>query len=147
MNNQLSFQYNDGGRHEAGFKGSAGDCVVRAISIAFQKNYLEVYEFVNRMSANERTGKRKRGKSSARSGVYRNTIKKIMDHMGAKWTPIMGIGTGCTAHMKPYEVPMHGRYILSVSKHLVALIDGVIHDTHNCSRDGKRCVYGYWKVG
>jgi hypothetical protein len=25
------------------------------------------------------------------------------------------------------------------------MIDGVIHDTHDCSRRGKRCVYGYWQ--
>jgi len=24
------------------------------------------------------------------------------------------------------------------------VIDGVLHDTHDCSRDGTRCVYGYW---
>ncbi len=37
-----------------------------------------------------------------------------------------------------------GRLIVSVSKHMTAVIDGVIHDTHNPSRDGTRCVYGYW---
>jgi hypothetical protein len=25
------------------------------------------------------------------------------------------------------------------------VIDGVIHDTHDCSRGGTRCVYGYWR--
>jgi hypothetical protein len=31
-----------------------------------------------------------------------------------------------------------------VSKHYCAVIDGVIHDTSDPSRDGTRCVYGYW---
>jgi hypothetical protein len=31
-----------------------------------------------------------------------------------------------------------------VSKHLSAVIDGVIQDTHNPSRGGSRCVYGYY---
>jgi hypothetical protein len=26
----------------------------------------------------------------------------------------------------------------------MAVIDGVIHDTYDPSRDGKRCVYGYF---
>jgi hypothetical protein len=26
------------------------------------------------------------------------------------------------------------------------VIDGVIHDTHDCSRNGTRCVYGYYRV-
>lgn len=29
--------------------------------------------------------------------------------------------------------------------HYTAVIDGIIHDTHDCSRDGSRCVYGYWR--
>jgi hypothetical protein len=33
-----------------------------------------------------------------------------------------------------------------VSRHAVAVIDGVIHDTYDCSRGGKRCVYGYWRL-
>lgn len=56
----------------------------------------------------------------------------------------MGIGTGCTVHLVSQELP-GGRLIVSVSKHLTAVIDGVIHDTHNPSRSGTRCVYGYWQ--
>jgi hypothetical protein len=26
------------------------------------------------------------------------------------------------------------------------VIDGVLHDTHDCTRGGTRCVYGYWIV-
>ena len=56
----------------------------------------------------------------------------------------MGIGTGCTVHLADGELPM-GTLIVSVSRHLVAVIDGVIQDTHDCSRGGTRCVYGYWR--
>ena len=31
-----------------------------------------------------------------------------------------------------------------LSGHLAAVIDGVVHDIHDCSRDGTRCVYGYF---
>jgi hypothetical protein len=58
----------------------------------------------------------------------------------------MSIGSGCTVHLRDGELPM-GRLIVSVSLHLVAVIDGIIHDTHDCSRDGTRCVYGYWRLG
>ncbi|WP_231970582.1 hypothetical protein [Polynucleobacter necessarius] len=40
----LGFEFNDGGREAAGFKGGAGDCVVRAIAIAAELPYMEVYE-------------------------------------------------------------------------------------------------------
>ena len=37
------WEYNDGGRSKVGFKGSAGDCVVRAIAIATDLPYDKVY--------------------------------------------------------------------------------------------------------
>jgi hypothetical protein len=67
-----------------------------------------------------------------------------MKQLGWVWTPTMQIGSGCTVHLRPSELPS-GRLVVSVSKHLTAMIDGVIHDTHDCSRRGKRCVYGYWQ--
>jgi hypothetical protein len=44
------------------------------------------------------------------------------------------------------ELPQ-GALLVKVSKHLTAVIDGVIHDTHDCSRGGTRCVYGYFSMG
>lgn len=139
----MKFQYNDGGRSDAGFKGTTGDCVCRAIAIATEKPYREIYDLINEFSKSERMGKRKKGKSNARTGVYKRTIKKVMDHLGWKWTPTMGIGTGCTVHLKENELPK-GRLVCSLSKHCTAVIDGVLNDTYDCSRDGTRCVYGYF---
>jgi hypothetical protein len=64
--------------------------------------------------------------------------------LGWRWTPVMQIGSGCRVHLRADELPA-GRLIVKVTHHLVAVIDGVIHDTHNCSRGGTRCVYGYWR--
>jgi hypothetical protein len=57
----------------------------------------------------------------------------------------MQIGSGCKVHFRSAELPP-GRLIVKVSRHLVAVIDGVIHDTSDCSRRGTRCVYGYWSL-
>jgi hypothetical protein len=140
------FQFDDGGRRAAGYRGKAGDCVVRAIAIATGRPYQQVYDLVNSAAMNERTGKRKRGKSNARTGVYKTSIKRVMKSLGWVWTPTMQIGSGCTVHLRGDELPA-GRLVVSVSKHLTAVIDGVIHDTHDCSRRGTRCVYGYWQPG
>jgi hypothetical protein len=140
------FQFDDGGRWAAGYRGKAGDCVVRAIAIATARPYQQVYDLVNSAAMHERTGKRKRGKSNARTGVYKTSIKRVMQSLGWVWTPTMQIGSGCTVHLRGAELPA-GRLVVSVSKHLTAVIDGVIHDTHDCSRRGTRCVYGYWQPG
>ena len=88
-------------------------------------------------------------RACARTGVYKPTWKKYCEELGMKWTPTMFVGQGCKVHLKAEELPP-GRLLVSVSKHLVAVIDGVIHDNHDCSRkdangQGTRCVYGYYK--
>jgi hypothetical protein len=34
--------------------------------------------------------------------------------------------------------------VVALSKHYAAVVDGVVHDLYDPSRDGTRCVYGYW---
>jgi hypothetical protein len=138
------FRFHDGGRAAAGYRGKTGDCVVRSIAIATGLPYQHIYDLVNRASTRERTGARKRGISNARTGVYKSTIHRVLKELGWVWTPTMQIGSGCTVHLRPSQLPS-GRLVVSVSKHLTAMIDGVIYDTHDCSRRGRRCVYGYWQ--
>jgi len=173
----MRFEPDDGGRAAAGFRGNAGDCATRAIAIATGMPYREVYDLVNDFAKDERY---KRGRvgfaaatgrgSSARTGVLKQTMRAVMDHLGWTFTPTMGIGTGCTVHLTDGELPM-GRLIVSVSKHYTAVIDGVIHDTHDPQREvhaiepdtgrtlkpgewrnvngicsiRRRCVYGYFQ--
>lgn len=138
----------DGGSKVAGFSGSAGDCVCRALAIAMQRSYAEVYAALAAGNAGERQTRRtakSSGKRSARNGVSmsRKWFSDYMAAAGWRWVATMGIGTGCKVHLRDGELPM-GRLIVRVSKHAVAVIDGVLHDTHDASRDGSRCVYGYW---
>lgn len=158
----MKFVYDDGGRRAAGYRGTTGDCVTRAIAIATGLPYQDVYDRVNALAKRERMGKRKRGVSSARTGVYKKTIRDVIAALGWTWHPTMHIGSGCTVHLKDGELPM-GRLIVSVSKHLTAVVDGVIHDIEDPQRHIEvmgnydpimkrnpvirsydRCVYGYW---
>lgn len=140
----IEWVYDDGGRAEAGYKGTAGDCVCRAIAIAAEMPYKDVYDLINAFGAKERITKNRKTKSSARNGVWKETVRKVMAHLGFVWHPVMKIGSGCTMHLYSDELP-GGRLVVSVSHHEVAVIDGVIHDTYDCTRDGTRCVYGYYK--
>ena len=136
----MKYVRTDGGRTLAGYKGEPGDCVTRAFAIASGQPYVEVYRLVNELAKRER---RKGRKSSARNGVYTATIRKLAIELGARWVPTMHIGSGCTVHVRKDELPT-GRIVLSLSGHVAAFIEGVLHDTHDCSRGGTRCVYGYW---
>lgn len=138
----MKFVRNDGGRAEAGFKGSAGDCVARAVAIASGRPYAEVYAALANGMGSQRKATKGR---SARNGVStkRKWFKDYMASLGFKWTPTMLIGQGCKVHLRADELPS-GRLVVAVSRHYCAVIDGVLHDTFMDLRDGKRCVYGYW---
>jgi hypothetical protein len=129
----IPFQHDDGGRAAAGYKGAAGDCVPRAIAIATGLDYALVYDdlFERNRVANKRTGVTA---SPRDGGTNRKTIRRYFEDLGWTWTPV---------HLRSDELP-GGRLVVSLSRHMAAVIDGVLHDTYDCSRDGTRCVYGYW---
>jgi len=139
----MDFIYNDAGRAAAGYKGRAGDCVVRAIAIAAQKPYQEVYDAINALALEERL-RRGRARSSARTGVGRTTYERYLRLVGWEWVPTMQVGFGCRVHLRAEELP-RGRLVVRLSRHLTAVIDGVIQDIYNPDRRGTRCVYGYFK--
>lgn len=141
----MPFQYNDGGRRDAGFRGDTGDCGTRAIAIVTGKPYREVYDMINELvAAGKGFKQRKTGKvSNARDGVWQKDVRVIMERLGFTWVPTMQIGQGCRVHLRPDELPA-GRLLVNVSRHYTSVIDGVCHDTHDPSREGTRCVYGYY---
>ena len=139
----LKFLLDDGGRTSAGFEGWTGDCVTRAVAIATGLPYRQVYDAINELAKDEHHGSRKRGISSARNGVYKTTTRRFIESLGWKWVPTMFIGSGCTVHLKLGEIPSEP-IIVSLSKHVCAVIDHTIRDTSDPSRDGTRCVYGYF---
>ncbi len=151
----IGYAYDDGGRAAAGFKGSTGDCVVRAIAIATGTPYREVYDALHAGIKEFAKGRSKAAKRAARgggrkgttprNGVHPKVYRAYLAGLGWTWVPTMGIGTGCTVHLRADQLPA-GRIIARLSRHVVALVDGMIHDTHDPSVGGTRCVYGYFTL-
>lgn len=132
----MKWEYDDGGRRAAGFKGDTGDCVVRAVAIATGLPYGEVYQGISRLQRTQRVTKHTRkGLRSVRNGTYtrRKWFKDYMARLGWVWTPTMAIGAGCTVHLHDGELPP-GRLIVALSRHYTAVIDGVIRDTYDPQR-------------
>jgi hypothetical protein len=166
----MNWTYDDGGRAAAGFRGKTGDCGVRAVAIATGRPYADVYDALHNLMKSH--GRKGRG-ASPRTGTTMKAMKAYMASLGWNWVPTMGIGTGCTVHLRPDELP-GGRIIVRLSGHYAAVIDGVLHDSFNSAEraptiypadylgnipDGakwlengngyiynpERCVYGYWR--
>jgi hypothetical protein len=76
-------------------------------------------------------------------GVGRPVYERYLRSLGAVWVPTMGIGTGCKVAV---GVADGARLICRVSHHLVAVVDRKIYDNHDSTRNGTRCVYGYWRI-
>lgn len=139
----MQIVHDDGGRKDAGYIGHAGDCVTRAIAIATQKPYQEVYDALHALCKTQRLI---RDRKSPRNGVSRKVYEKYLTSIGWKWVPCMKIGSGCKVHLKSEELPA-GRIICRLSGHMAAVVDGILHDMSDCSRNGTRCVYGYFQKG
>ena len=145
----IRYEYDDGGRGDH-FAGEARDCVCRAVAIATEIPYMAVYERLADGTANQRASRRTPKQArSARNGIYtkRKWFRDYMAELGFVWLPTMHVGSGCTVHLCAEELPSSGRLVVKLSRHLSAVIDGVVRDTHDPSRDGTRCVYGYWRLG
>lgn len=147
-----SFIYNDGGRKAAGYKGNPGDCVIRAIAIAADMPYNDVYEGMRqrnkqyRDSHNNKVSRqlKKRG-TSPRNGNYKEVYEPYILELGFTWVPLSGIGMSDDKRTKLGRDKMpNGTVILRLGKHLCACIDGVVHDKFNPAENSTRQVYGYW---
>lgn len=140
----LPWEPNDGGRAAAGFRGDTGDCVTRAVAIATGLPYREVYDAINAHAQLEKPrngGKR----SNARTGVFKHTTRRYLEALGWEFVPLMSIGSGCRYHLRTGELPENETIIAKLSKHVCCIVNGVVQDTHDPSRGGMRCVYGYYR--
>lgn len=127
----MNFIYSDGGRRQAGYGKSSGDCVVRAISIVTNLSYLSAYEYVNRFCNKERNKT-----SSAAYGVKKNTLDNIMKNLGFTWIP---------KTFKWGKENIQGKVVLNLSAHVIPIINDCFYDVNpNTLKEGTM-VYGYWK--
>jgi hypothetical protein len=151
----------DGGRGQSGIarghKDKVGDCVARAIAIAAQKPYREVHDaliagavrYVKTAETNWAKYARRRGGYRvfhADHGVHDEVIVHYLKALGWKYAPKEHLPRGRGVRLRADELPS-GRLIVLLPGHLVAVIDGVIHDTHDCSDEGRRRIRGYWTKG
>jgi hypothetical protein len=136
----MNWTYDDGGAAAAGFT-PALDCVVRSISIVTQIGYLNTLELVRDITKQIRTPGLQ---NDPRRGVSPQVLARCLKDLGFVKTPTMGIGTGTTVHLRRGELPS-GRLLARISYHLTAVVDGVVRDTHDPTREGTRAVYAYWR--
>ena len=131
----MRWTYDTGGREKYYKKLTVGDCVVRAIAIANNMDYKETYKLVKKYNSG----------FTPRNGVYKLVAHNVLTALGWQYIPCCGRGhTGELIHMREEELPDAERIICNMDRHIAAVIDGKLHDTYDCSKQGNRQIYGYW---
>lgn len=151
----IPWKYNDAGNPGRRTKRGrlvVGNAVVRAIAIATEHPYWETYyalyaaqcEYVKR-SRSKRV--KDKGASIDYAGVWPDVSKQYLLDRGWIWVPIMEVGSGVTVHLTYEEIPDLPLFIARVSRSLVTVVNGVVQDIGDPSRDGTRALYGYFQPG
>lgn len=131
------FCFNDGGRAIHFNRPFTGDCVTRAIAIAFDEYYWKIWQDLS-------FEKKQLKLHNADHGVPNNIIFKYLEEHNWKL---------CYEHNKQEDKTkllfntsnfLNNRYLILIHKHLTVIIDGVLHDTYYSIGKGKRTVQAYW---
>ena len=138
------FLENDGGRSQSRRPKQSNDCTVRALAIACEKPYDDVYGFLRTLG--RECGRRFNMKILITPPRGRNGAE-IQTFLGAKlvWRSFPAVKG--QRRMNPVQFTLtftRGRFICRTAKHVFAVIDGVVYDTEPESAD--RCIYGAWAV-
>lgn len=149
----LPFTASDGGRADAGYKGTTGDCGVRSAAIVTGLPYKQVYDELHMMQLAFLGNKKRTQKwrkaidnkgyyGSPRNGVYREVMHPFAEAHGLQWIALAKIGEPV---VRVHEVASrwpNSSMILNLQGHYSVLDKGVNLDTWK-QHPNKR-VYGVW---
>jgi hypothetical protein len=76
-------------------------------------------------------------------GVADEAYGLYLEDLGWRFTSTRELPRGRGVHLRADELP-RGRLMVLLPGHLTAVIDGVIHDTRDCSDEGRCRIRGYW---
>ncbi len=127
--------WHDGGRAGAGFVGSTGDCVVRAITIATGKEYREVYDAIYSAAG-----------KSPRQGVAILCADKFLSDLGFDRVKCEKPTRLNFMDDIPGNVVLSFGPVVNSRKpgHLATMVDRTIYDTWDPQLEDNYVVDGYW---
>ena len=135
----MRWQYNDGGKKRAGFKGESGDCSLRAISIATNQHYRTVKKVMDQMVI-EMTG-----------GLHRSCNNGTPEPVSHRYLTERGWELVLTKNSYLNDIPKRGTFIAVSPRHNCAVINGTVQDTwrshqSNRTKTGYPVLQGYYKL-
>lgn len=122
------FEHTQPNPTETKYTSTKGDCVIRAFANATDKTWLEAFDL---LTAEARATYDVPNGKSCYEGLFKKLGYKQSSFPAIKGKKRMTVERFCKEHPK-------GRYMISLSNHLCAVVDGKVLDTWY---RGDKCVY------
>lgn len=126
----MKFQYNDGGREQAGLEPTHSACAIRAIAIATGLPYTKVWDSLYAIC-------KKKNPNHTGTAVDEDALNVYMNSLGWQWQEL-------NLSLTLDELPTEGTFVVMIPGHLATVIDGVFHDTLDKTNQGQVKMYGYF---
>lgn len=108
-----------------------GDCVLRALCKVLSKEWVDVFEILY-----------KRAKAMYRMPNSQEVFEGYLEEQGYRWTPLKAEkGKSRITVVEFAEKNPCGSFMVQVSNHVVAVVDGLYYDSWN---SGEKALYGFW---
>ena len=117
-------------------KDQVGDCQIRALSKALNLSWLETFDLIIPICRSQQT--------TAIFSCELQKTKEAMEYLGFEYHGVSN-KKGTTRPTVESFAKSHpkGRYVVTVSHHVVAVVDGQYFDTWN---SGYKSLYGYYEL-
>ena len=137
---EIDYRYHDGGRSMY-FKGNAGDCVVRAISISTNTDYKVIYDELYQLNKDYKKSRNNKVSKKMKSGSPRNgNFKKVYhDYIlgkGYRYVPLIKFGSKERTRLD--QLSKLKNIIVCINNHIMTMKDGIVYDTWDTR-------YSYWE--
>ena len=148
----LPWEYHDGGRKAAGFRGKAGDCVTRALSIALDLDYRGLYDGLAKGNRTFWEARAKRAKNPRHAKVYEGRISATARNGSSPqvFEPVLAeagwVKVKFPKGSRLSDLPTDALLVVSLRSHLVVVDHGVIRDTFDSSYGYNRPAFSYWRA-
>lgn len=126
----MKFQFNDGGREQAGLEPTHGACAIRAIAIATGLSYTTVWDTLYAIC-------KEKNPNHTGTSVDEDALNVYMQQLGWQWQEL-------NLSLTLDKLPNEGTFIVMIPGHLATVINGVFHDTLDKTNQGKAKLYGYY---
>jgi hypothetical protein len=131
----MTFKKFDAGEFHRTSKLQAADCQVRALCVAADIHYCAAYDLLYKAQGELRT-----------PGFFlEHYLRHKAEMFGVmQYIPFPAVaGQSRMTGMNFVQHYPKGRYILRLSNHFAAVVDGTLLDSWDCTR---KCVYGAWEI-